>query len=261
MTATIAAGPFILAAIDGTQSEDYMTGGNVSSVLKFHNNFKVSGGSSVKKYWQGPDILGVDVRTPLSPVTYAVCTIPKLKEAACRGVHGLAASATRWIVSEHAKLTDPQVVLVGHSRGGLICIDVAKRLMSRGIDVFFMGLYDAVDMAAGMDGSTIPSTVQNVYHAMRDPGLGSRRLWGNAGKQVSSSTDHNSQHFWGTHGSIGGAPDAACKKGDLVETPIVGYAVPGDECKTDLTASRNRNARILANNYVVAGARSVGLPV
>jgi pimeloyl-ACP methyl ester carboxylesterase len=82
--------------------------------------------------------------------------------------------------------------------------------------VFFLGLYDAVDMTTALgDTTVIPSNVTWVYHAMRSKKVGSRSSWGyTAIKTKQHDPDrHFFQEFDGTHGSMGGrSPRAAPKE-------------------------------------------------
>jgi hypothetical protein len=97
--------------------------------------------------------------------------------------------------------------LIGHSRGGAAVIAVAHRLKEKGIDVGFMGLFDAVEMDSNFrwDVDRIPANVKCVYHSERKMLTLSRHLWGNCGDSWDGG-QMKRQLLWGTHGSIGGVP-------------------------------------------------------
>jgi hypothetical protein len=68
--------------------------------------------------------------------------------------------------------------------------------------VDFLGLFDAVDRVWGPDGAVIRN-VRLTYHALRDPEIGSRPTFGNAGR--ASASRYIERHFRTSHGGIGGA--------------------------------------------------------
>jgi len=93
------------------------------------------------------------------------------------------------------------VVIVGHSRGGLVATLLA-RMLSPVVRVYFLGLYDSVDREPCLDGTLIEN-VRIVFHARRNPDVGSRWSFGN------TSTQHRVEHyeesyFYTSHGGIGG---------------------------------------------------------
>jgi len=103
----------------------------------------------------------------------------------------------------HQPLSTDQVrvVLVGHSRGGLVTT-VLARMLSPLVRVYFMGLYDSVDREPCLDGSLIENT-RIVFHARRSPEVGSRGTFGNTSTQY--RVDHyEEQFFYTSHGGIGG---------------------------------------------------------
>jgi RHS repeat-associated protein len=174
-----------LAAIDGTDSKLWVGQKLRNSFVKnFYNSYVAAGGNA--KYWDGPKTLGGGVARTVTAVYNAICA---------------------------AKAANPseQIDLVGHSRGGLIAILVAKRLQehpcgSCGINEFvrFMGLYDAVGMYLWASPGTISRNVVYVAHARRDPADGSRPNWGNVG--TSGGMTYVQQFFWCTHSGMGGDP-------------------------------------------------------
>lgn len=91
------------------------------------------------RYFRGPSATGVEVDT----------------------IAGKALEAARSAPAEQP------LFLCGFSRGGLIAIDVARRLRSRPVKALF--LFDAVDRAVGMTGDKVTDNVKTVYHAHRNP--------------------------------------------------------------------------------------------
>jgi pimeloyl-ACP methyl ester carboxylesterase len=127
----------------------------------------------------------------------------------------------------------------------------AKQKTATSREVFFLGLYDAVDMTTALGDTTIiPSNVKWVYHAMRSKEVGSRSSWGyTAIKTKKNDPDrHFFQEFGGTHGSMGGAFATSCAKGIL------------GPCDVAVTADQNRLAGKSAHQFVMDGAKKAGLP-
>jgi hypothetical protein len=96
---------------------------------------------------------------------------------------------------------DVRVVIVGHSRGGLVATLLAH-MLSPVIRVYFLGLYDSVGREPCLDGSVIDN-VKIAFHARRSPDVGSRWYFGN------TSTMHRVEHyeesfFYTSHGGVGG---------------------------------------------------------
>jgi pimeloyl-ACP methyl ester carboxylesterase len=131
--------------------------------------------------------------------------------------------------------------IIGHSRGGYIAMELARRLNTEGlmdekgtihksIPVRFMGLYDPVDMAPGWgESEKIASNVRTAavvfakwpfnYQPTPDratrqesggPGAGSRSrsLFNRAdhGPENRLLTEYLEKWVWGTHAGIGGDP-------------------------------------------------------
>jgi pimeloyl-ACP methyl ester carboxylesterase len=96
--------------------------------------------------------------------------------------------------------------IVGHSRGGLIGILVAKKLKKENpcARVHFLGLYDAVDRYLLANAGTIPDNVENVAHARRNSEVHSRDTFGNTG--TSGGQKYVERFFWVTHSGAGGDP-------------------------------------------------------
>jgi len=96
------------------------------------------------------------------------------------------------------------VFLTGYSRRGAGVIAVAQRLAEDNVKVRAMVLFDAVDRALGIDTAEIPSNVERVVHARRDPYAFSRNSFGNCEIRWHAPTGHELKYFRGTHGAVGG---------------------------------------------------------
>ena len=169
-----------------------------------------------------------------------------------------------------------RVVLVGHSRGGLIAT-VLAHMLSPLVRVYFLGLYDAVGREPCLDGSTIDN-VKIAFHARRNPDVGSRAIFGN------TATKHRVEHyeesfFYTSHGGIGGDfvadPKAVSFFGDSSctirpDTRVIntkGGPVTIDN-RHPLTRRFNKpieqicaEGRDEADAFIRNGARRFGLPV
>jgi RHS repeat-associated protein len=174
-----------LAAIDGTGSRKWLqidprTGRFNSHVRNFYEDYTGPGG---KRYWHGPNLVGGGVGPIVDEVYNKIC---------------------------EALRANPKedINIVGHSRGGLVAILVAKKLKEKPCacenKIKFMGLYDAVDRYLLANTGTIPDNVEYVVHARRDPGVNSRPTFGNTG--TSGGKSYVEKFFWATHGGAGGDP-------------------------------------------------------
>jgi hypothetical protein len=165
-----------LAAIDGTDSRKWLhinptTGRYNSHVRNFFEDYAGPGG---KQYWNGPNLFGGGVSSTVDEIYKKICDVLK---------------------------ADPneQINIVGHSRGGLIAILVAKKLKDKPCTcgskgkIHFMGLYDAVDRYLWANAASIPDNVEQVAHARRDPGVHSGPFFGNCG---TSGGQSYAQQFW-----------------------------------------------------------------
>lgn len=229
---------YIVVAIDGTSSREFgYSGGNddknkvcvfnESYTREFHRRVMVPGPQ--KYFHHGPDsqITGGDSK--------------EIEQA-----------AWDWLRRRLEYQPDAKVVLVGHSRGGHIVINLAIRLSKVRLGGFvpvlraapgpagerqvflqalppvqpvhFLGLYDAVDMTYALgDTSVIPANVVWFYHALRGKKLGSRKAWGNTGNETArTDPSHYFQvEFDATHGAVGGAIPEPCS-GSLGTEQVAG---------------------------------------
>lgn len=125
------------------------------------------------------------------------------------GTGRIAFDASSFIREFQRKSPDEPIFLVGHSRGGAACIKVAEEARDYPDDkktIEAMFLFDAVSMTLTVDTDCIPPNVGRVYHAIRDPAIGSRASWGNTGLQYSRSTLYIKRIFSCTHAGVGGTP-------------------------------------------------------
>lgn len=250
-------GTWVLAAIDGTLSDDYFTGtkSNVcrdrseakhkSYTFRFFQDFR----GKHKEYWQGPSVDGAGLFGGGDCNGEGVETIS-------RGVYS-------WLKRQVEEVDSPLIVLIGHSRGAWVALDIAKRLKKDHIPVYFMGLYDAVDMTYFAGHSTVSNNVKFVYHAVRHPETGSRRSkdlgrltnWKNTGRQHVEPTVYLEKLFSATHGALGGAPPSSC----VTRKNIDGLS--NDSCITPLSARMNHSSAMAADAFIRKGARQRGVPL
>lgn len=120
-------------------------------------------------------------------------------------IRKMADKATAFI----GRLTGP-VYLIGWSRGAATCIQVAHDLGRGGRRIDAMFLFDAVDQ----DGSTssdlnfIPTTVDNVYHAIATKKSWlDRQIFPTCGKTAAPGVNLVRKNFNTSHGGIAGAGD------------------------------------------------------
>ncbi|GEM_PF-5570491 len=195
---------YILVAVDGTGSHEWYNGGN-SYTRKFFEQFNTHGGFKI--YMHGPDwqLTGFDAKQRLKDAAVFI-------DESVRSINierGNIENAPTQLAGSIAELApkaigrydtyDIEIVLVGHSRGGAIVIELAKVLPKRAL---FMGLYDAVDMSFFIEASEI-ANVKTVYHAIRKPT--SRGGWKNAGTTKSRSVgEYVEMRFYTSHGGING---------------------------------------------------------
>lgn len=104
------------------------------------------------------------------------------------------------------------VILIGWSRGGAAAIHLAREMadgrnFDKCLTVEALILLDAVDRSPLLYTSdAIPGNVLNCYHAYRDPGVGSRPMFGNTGMRWEGHPEFKPEKFWATHAAFGGLP-------------------------------------------------------
>jgi hypothetical protein len=179
----------------------------------------------------------------------------------------------------HQPLSTDQIriVIVGHSRGGLVAT-VLAHMLSPLVRVYFVGLYDAVDREPCLDGATIDN-VKVVFHARRSPDVGSRSYFGN------TATLHKVEHyeesfFYTSHGGIGGGLVTDPKEVDTFgddscvarpDTRIINGGKAGPivvDNRHPLTKRFGKPIELIctqgsddADSFIRNGARRFGLPI
>lgn len=173
-------------------------------------------------------------------------------------------------------VNDVRIVLIGHSRGGLVVTNVA-RMLSPLIRVYFMGLYDSVDREGCLDGMNVEN-VKYVAHARRNPEVGSRWSFGNTSLNYIGVDNANEAEmkFYTSHGGIGGdfvskaeevgfGGDSSCVPKTIINTemgPVITDTNPALIKKfgkpMDAICADGRDA---ANAFIRAQARKYGIPI
>lgn len=184
---------------------------------------------------------------------------------------------TQMLAGQILSTNQVRIVIVGHSRGGLIATLLA-RMLSPIVKVYFLGLYDAVDRQPCLDGSIIQN-VEYVFHARRHPDVGSRSYFSNTSTS-NPSGHYEEQFFYTSHGGIGGSiipgqyddgitADYSCRP----QPPVrIIYGPRGIPIKVDnINPLTRRFGKPIdkiceegghsADAYIRAGARRFGLPV
>ena len=188
---------FVLTAIDGSGSADWRKpDGSNSHVYKFYRDFRT--GSEFKNELHGPGTLGTDTNSIYEEALRR--TLRAINRA------GLGSAANMSLADSSSAMcvaNPPMICLVGHSRGGLIAINVAAGLAAHGHRVGFLGLYDAVDRALFIEGGRIRN-IDYTYHALHSAKLGSRWHFSNTGRR--SDAAYVEKPFMTSHGGIGGDP-------------------------------------------------------
>lgn len=230
----------IVAGIDGTGSRTWRRpdGGN-SHVYRFVHACPARYAAD-KRYWHGPDsTLGTD----------------------CPGILN---QVVRWIMSRVGQ--GKSIVLVGHSRGGLVAICAARLLQTRGhYQVRFLGLYDAVDMQDGLEGDPISANVDVASHARRSPDIGSRDFFGNCGTRPLPGVDYREAFFRTSHGGIGGCPELRASPDSTADNSLGGQRlvpVPGGVIGVpDARAAEGLHASRQADEWMRRQAHMVGIRI
>jgi hypothetical protein len=204
---------YILACVDGTDSAkwraDNTLGGtrpaNYSHVKQVYDQFDVQGGVRIP-YEDGPELNGSGSQGKVSSITRSITDF--VKNARSNGSNFRPRIAEQQCSMDTPKY-DYEIVLFGHSRGAVICGDVASKLKSLNIGVYFLGLFDAVNRAYSLDGGS-STNVMFTYHARRDPSATRMTI---ARSRVSFGSDlenslnnYHQAYFQTSHGGVGGSP-------------------------------------------------------
>lgn len=123
--------------------------------------------------------------------------------------------AAEFIYQRLSENPDAPIYLFGHSRGGYIVMNLARRLGNEGIDVRYLGAYDPVDMQIGYGRSDlIPPNVEyyTVTHVPEEPLFSSEEQSRSyfrrpeALPEDPSRTSGRNVPLRGTHAAHGGSP-------------------------------------------------------
>lgn len=170
---------WIVLCVDGTTSSDYRRGDgsdNNSFVKRIHANFQTP--SHRKCFLDGPSLIDalpeIGYLLPHEIVEFAL----SLFEVEIRETAKIINSAKVFFKKQYRingnSLRDQslfRIALFGYSRGGAIVMEIAKWLGHKyGIQVYFMGLFDAVSRSFSSSISQEDTPVINVrktYHALR----------------------------------------------------------------------------------------------
>jgi hypothetical protein len=269
----------IVICVDGTNSQEYKN--------RSVENFCRSVHAQVKIYRPGPQkgATGSDWAMIRDEVIREMDIIAKMygEESFFNGYECTIAQNKRF-----------RFIMVGHSRGGHIVINLAAMLKYR---THFMGLYDAVDRTNPYDIHQKMKiyNVDHIYHAIRDVSVGSRTSkklqmrvgavlvgglgldladygiakmldFDNTGLGSGDGGEYMMKSFKTSHGGIGG--DVLTHK--LVSVPVVEPLLADDSCaitmfnqgdvqvkKMELCLSESAEA----DRFVRSGARKNGVKI
>lgn len=212
----------MLVVIDGTGESNqalYKSSMTGSFINKLHDSSKLY----PKKYFRGPTNLGMDcstiVKDALNWISMNLANSSVNEELYLAGYSRGGAIAIA-IAQEIKKLAGNPSEQLQYDRGTYMidpdhAVDFQKKL-SHDFEIHWrklnanircMALFDAVDRAITLDTDLIPSNVQKVYHAVRNPNI-SRPTFANTGLR------HEDPHkliirtpkFRCTHAAMGGIP-------------------------------------------------------
>lgn len=179
----------MFVGIDGTGEYNENDYWNIN-----HNSFVAravhGSGEKYKRYFRGPYTFGM-------------------------GCERIALAVADFISTIHQRSKTPEpIFLAGHSRGGAICVRVARILTQvwdfpfpvKPLTIDAMFLFDAVDMSTTIDAAIIPGNVKRAYHAIRGSAIGSRSSWGNCALHNERPGLLIKRVFPCTHAGCGGTP-------------------------------------------------------
>jgi len=226
---------YIVVGIDGTGSREWMAAdGSNSSTFRFIRDVHYGAMDIDRRWYHGPSnvVTGSDsepvlmqaldfiyqrigalfptVRTraikPLEMFDVNSCMQNQERAEANQGygVARLPVTVTQPMLQSQPLTTDDvRIILIGHSRGGLVTTALA-RMLSPVVPVYFMGLYDSVDREGCLDGMNVVN-VKYVAHARRHPDVKSRTYFGNTSLNYAGVLKYNERFFHTSHGGIGGS--------------------------------------------------------
>ncbi len=107
-----------------------------------------------------------------------------------------------------------RIDVVGYSRGGYLAIAFTRYIqLEHNLKVNFLGLFDPVSYMSSLPdrygADTIPNNIITCAYTWRNPQVGSRPGWGNAGNSYEPGIRHyREQSFMTSHSGMGGWPGA-----------------------------------------------------
>ena len=305
---------YILVAIDGTGSatwferqggasythEFYQLFGRCLSPSLYERTYFAGPDREMFGWDAGPDILrayrfikrSIEKLLPIKAVTMADVKL-ELARLNKRNTPDNVRRVRRDLIAERKEerrkkaknFSALRIVLVGHSRGGAMAIEIARRLKSDQIPVYFMGLYDPVDRSPMIESSWIVNT-RYTFRAVRTL-LSSRWYFGNTGGFTFDSVA--TRGYRTSHGGTGGdvhefpqgAKDDYSCTCDVTAADRVRYYQPSGSYHSTsipLATERRRDEAILQENAelryfncvseskrlrsdMLAAARDRGVPV
>jgi hypothetical protein len=228
---------YIVVGIDGTGSREWMSkDGSNSSTYRFIRDVQYGSMDIDRRWYHGPSnvITGSDsepilqealdfiyqristlfpaVRTrsikPLEMFDVNSCMQNQerqnMMESQGYHVSRVPVTVTQPMLKNQPLTTDDvRIVLIGHSRGGLVTTAIA-RMLSPVVKVYFMGLYDSVDREGCLDGMDVVN-VKIVAHARRHPDVKSRTYFKNTSLNYSDVEQKEERFFHTSHGGMGGS--------------------------------------------------------
>lgn len=193
---------FLLFACDGTDSTKWRKGSSNSFTYRIYEQFRSNAnGYEGKKFMEGPPVHGWGIYDLIKEGTdFVLSNLARF----CKN-NGTTEKDIKFIN------TNIGICLFGHSRGGVVAIQTARNLAAKGIEVQFLGLFDAVRMTGLLYDTDIPRTVKHFYHAIRDQNFYSRYTWGNAGTTYDDGSPAPVRKYKTNHGGLGGDPNFTYK--------------------------------------------------
>jgi len=171
----------ICVAVDGTDSKEIKLKHGTTHTKRLYENCK----SNDKAYWDGtPDII-----TGYSNFKIA------------NGVTNFIKRRLKLLKENEI----PDVLMIGHSRGGAALIEVSNSLKGL-VKVKTLILLDAVDRSVFTSNTETIKNVDFIFHALR--GLSnSRPSFGNVGLNFENHIDYTQTKYKTSHGGINGTVD------------------------------------------------------
>jgi hypothetical protein len=277
---------YIVVGVDGTGSDSWMkSDGSNSNTFRFVRDVQYGTMQIDRRWFHGPSnkITGSDAEQILQqsldfiyhrlgtlfPASRArqvrpldMYDVNSCHQQAAYHKHGMMAEygmyeplrlptqVTRQMLNEQPlSVNDVRIVLIGHSRGGLVVANLA-RMLSPVIKVYFMGLYDSVDRQPCLDGMKVEN-VKYVAHARRHPEVHSRGSFSNTSLTYIGVDHAEEQYFYTSHGGIGGS--------FVTDRAEVGFAGDSSCVPTVLQSQGRLGTREVINNPALT--KKLGKPM